>query len=370
MRPTRSTARCYHGASVRKIIHVDMDAFYASVEQRDRPELRGLPVAVCSAGERAVVMTASYEARRYGVGSAMPVQRAQRACPELLLVPARMSVYREVSRTVREVFRRFTDIIEPLALDEAYLDVTEPKVPPASATLLARRIRADIVSETGLTASAGVAGNKFLAKVASGMNKPDGLTVILPEQAEAFLAGLEVERFHGVGPRTAERMRGMGIRTGADLRALGEAELERRFGKNGRFFYQVACNQDDRPVDADREHKSISAETTFDRDLASREELEPVLLQLCMDVARRLERADLVARTVTVKLRYPDFRIVTRSRTLASDASDARELLAASALLAFGTRRPEGALRLLGVTVSNLRSRSASVVQPPLAFPS
>ncbi len=355
---------------MRKIIHVDMDAFYASVEQRDRPELRGLAVAVSSAGERAVVMTASYEARRYGVGSAMPVQRAQRLCPELVLVPARMAVYREVSRGVREVFRRFTDIIEPLALDEAYLDVTDPKVLPASATLLARRIRADILDATGLTASAGVAGNKFLAKVASGMNKPDGLTIILPEQADVFLAGLAVERFHGVGPRTAERMRAMGIQTGADLRALGEAELERRFGKNGRFFYRVACNQDDRPVDADREHKSISAETTFDRDLATREDLEPVLLQLCADVARRLERADLVGRTVTVKLRYPDFRIITRSRTLPGDAADVRELLAASASLAFETQRPDGPLRLLGVTVSNLRSRSASVIQPSLPFPS
>ena len=246
---------------MRKILHVDMDAFYASVEQRDRPELRGRPVAVGSASERGVVMTASYEARRFGVGSAMPTARALRLCPELVVVPARFEAYRAVSAEIRTIFERYTDLVEPLALDEAYLDVTEPKRGPASATLLAQHIKADIRSETHLTASAGVSTGKFLAKVASALDKPNGLTVIPPERAEAFLAELPIERFHGVGPRTAERMRALGIHDGGDLRAFDPHELTRIFGKLGRFLHEVARGIDERPVVSHREPKSLGAET-------------------------------------------------------------------------------------------------------------
>ena len=273
---------------MRKIIHVDMDAFYASVEQRDRPELRGLPLAVGGASERGVVMTASYEARRFGVRSAMPTHRARRLCPELVVVAPRFDAYREASRQIRAIFERTTDRVEPLALDEAYLDVTEPKRGPPSATLLARAIKEEIRSATGLSASAGVSTGKFLAKIASGLEKPDGLTVIPPERAQAFLAQLPIERFHGVGPRTAERLRAIGVRNGADLRAVAPAELERLLGKPGRFLVEVARGIDERPVVSDRQRKSLGAETTFARDRSSRAELEPVLEQLCVQLAQRL----------------------------------------------------------------------------------
>jgi DNA polymerase-4 len=354
---------------VRKIIHVDMDAFYASVEQRDRPELQGRPVAVGGAGLRGVVMTASYEARRFGVGSAMPTARALRLCPELIVVAPRFDAYRDASRRIRAIFERYTDLVEPLALDEAYLDVTEAKRGPASATLLARRIKADILRETELTASAGVSTGKFLAKVASGFEKPDGLTVIPPEKAEAFLARLRIERFHGVGPRTAERLRAVGIRDGAGLRAFDASELERMLGKLGRFLSEIARGIDERPVVSHRDRKSLGAETTFAHDLREPAELDPVLAQLCAELATRLERLEMTARTVTVKLRYADFTVLTRSRTLQSDVLEASELLAAARTLAFDTPRPAGAIRLLGVTVSQLRERRRRIVQPALPFP-
>lgn len=353
---------------MRKILHVDMDAFYASVEQRDRPELRGRPVAVGSASERGVVMTASYEARRFGVGSAMPTTRALRLCPELVVVPARFEVYRAVSGEIRAVFERYTDLVEPLALDEAYLDVTEPRRGPASATVLARLIKADIRAGTHLTASAGASTGKFLAKVASAFEKPNGLTVIPPERAAAFLADLPIERFHGVGPRTAERMRALGIRNGRDLRAFDRHELARVFGKLGHFLHDVAGGIDERPVVSHREPKSLSAETTFARDLSRRAELEPVLNELCRQVAARMERARVTARTITVKVRYADFTLLTRSRTLSSDLCEPPELVAAARLLAFETARPDGPIRLLGVSVSQLRRGTKRVVQPALPF--
>ncbi len=355
--------------AVRKIVHVDMDAFYAAVEQRDDAALRGRPVAVGGSGTRGVVMTASYEARRFGVGSAMPTARALRLCPELVVVPPRFDAYRRASAEIHAVFTSITDLVEPLALDEAYLDVTEPKRGPASATLLARAIKADIRRATGLTASAGVSTGKFLAKVASGYRKPDGLTVIPPERAQAFLDGLAVERFHGVGPRTAERLHAAGLRTGADLRGADPAALEALLGKLGRFLFDIANGIDERPVVADRPRKSLGAETTFPHDLHRREELEPVLEDLCQEVAGRLERAGLTARTVTVKLRTADFKVVTRSRTLPGDVSDAAGLGAVAAVLAFEVDRPQGAVRLLGVTVSGLRPRALQVVQPTLPFP-
>jgi len=339
----------------RKIVHVDMDAFFASVEQRDDPTLTGRPVAVGGSGPRAVVAAASYEARAYGVRSALPMARAKRLCPELVIVPLRFAVYREVSAQVRDIFFRYTDLVEPLALDEAYLDVTEQKIGPPSATLTARAIRAAIKEETGLTASAGVATGKFLAKVASGTNKPDGLTVITPAQAAAFLEGLAIEKFFGVGPRTAEKMRALGITSGAHLKAADRETLVREFGKSGRFFHDMAHGRDDRPVVPDRERKSISSETTFDKDLTDRGSLDDVLGTLCEDVTRHLIRHSLVARTVTVKLRFADFRTVTRSRTLGwGDVRDRETLLTVARSLTFDSDRPQLPIRLLGVTVSHL----------------
>lgn len=348
-------------------MHVDMDAFFASVEQRDHPHLKGLPVAVGGRGERAVVAAASYEARKFGVHSALPMRRALRLCPELVVMPARFDVYRQVSQQVRAIFQRYTDLVEPLALDEAFLDVTEPKLGPPSATLVARAIRAAIRQETGLTASAGVASGKFLAKVASGLRKPDGLTVILPHEAEAFLASLPVGEFFGVGPATRERMHGLGLRTGADLRAYGPEPLEREFGKSGRFFYEIACGRDDRRVEPNRERKSLGAETTFERDRIGHEELDPVLTKLTDEVAHRLARAGMRGRTVTVKLRFKDFTTITRSHTSASPLSELDELLAVARRLTFDSDRPDEPVRLLGVTVSQLQP-AGSVFQPRIEF--
>ncbi len=354
-------------AGSRKIVHVDMDAFFASVEQRDHPHIRGLPVAVGGTGERAVVAAASYEARKFGVHSALPMRRALRLCPELVVMPARFDVYREVSRHIRDIFLRYTDLVEPLALDEAYLDVTEPKRGPPSGTLIARAIKQAIRAETGLTASAGVASGKFLAKVACGLRKPDGLSVILPEEEEAFLAALPVGRFFGVGPATEARMHALGLRTGADLRAYGAAALEREFGKTGRFFYEIACGRDTRRVDPDRERKSVGAETTFERDLQGRAELDAVLIELSAEVAHRVSRSGVLGRTVTVKLRYADFSTITRSHTSSTPLGHEEEILAVARRLLFESERPHEPIRLLGVTLSQLVA-TGGVYQPRLEF--
>ncbi|MFA7460387.1 MAG: DNA polymerase IV [Trueperaceae bacterium] len=351
----------------RKIVHVDMDAFFASVEQRDHPHLRGRPVAVGGRGARAVVAAASYEARKFGVHSALPMRRALRLCPELEVMPARFDVYRQVSEQVRAIFLEYTDLVEPLALDEAFLDVTEPIKGPPSATLIAKAIKAAIRERTGLTASAGVATGKFLAKVASGMQKPDGLTVILPQEEDAFLAALPVGRFFGVGPATEERMHALGLRTGADLRAHGPEALEREFGKTGRFFYDIASGRDDRRVQPDRERKSIGAETTFEQDRFGEAELGPVLTALADEVVARMTRAALLGRTVTVKLRFADFTTITRSHTSLSPLLEFSEVLAVARRLAFESDRPHGPIRLLGVTVSQLQP-AGTVFQPRLDF--
>lgn len=364
---------------VRAVLHVDMDAFYASVEQRDRPELRGLPVAVGGGGERGVVMTASYEARAFGVGSAMPTVLARRRCPELVVVPPRFEAYQRASQAVRAIFERVTDLVEPLALDEAYLDVTHPTGAPVegapapegpldvdAAAALARALLDAIRAEVGLTASAGVAPGKFLAKVASAARKPSGLTVVHPEEAQAFTDALPIERFFGVGPKTAERLRALGIACGADLRARDEAELVERFGKLGAFLARIARADDPRPVVPDRRRKSIGAERTFGRDLRGVSELAPELAKACAAVGARLERGDLAARTVTVKVKYADFRIVTRSATPPNPVADAIELWPVAERLAFEVARPPGAVRLIGVAASGLIPRSARVVQGPL----
>ena len=364
----------------RFIAHVDLDAFYASVEQRDQPQLRGRPVAVGGGGERGVVMTASYEARAFGVGSAMPTAWARRRCPELVVVPPRFEAYQAASKAVRAVFDRVSDLVEPLALDEAYLDLSHPigrpdegdgGSPPTIADVddaasLAREVVAAVRDEVGLTASAGVATGKFLAKVASAARKPAGLTVVRPEDALGFLADLPIERFFGVGPKTADRLKAAGIATGADLRQRPPEELHQLLGKLGDFLYRVVRDDDPRPVVPDRARKSIGAERTFAHDLLGPNDLAPELAKACAAVGGRLQRADLAARTVTVKVRYADFRIVTRSTTPPNPVADAGELWRVAERLAFATPRPAGAVRLVGVAASGLIARSARVVQPEL----
>jgi DNA polymerase IV len=339
---------------VRKVIHVDMDAFYASVEQRDHPELRGKPVAVGGPRERGVVAAASYEARRFGVRSAMPSVTAKRKCPELIFVPPRFEVYRVVSLQVRAIFSEYTPLIEPLSLDEAYLDVTDNLKGIASATRIAEEIRRRIRAETGLTASAGVSYNKFLAKLASDQNKPDGLFVITPAEGPAFVEALQVGRFHGVGPATEARMHSLSIRTGADLRSRSLAFLEERFGKAGPYYFAIARGIDDRPVQANRERKSIGAEDTFARDLFSFEEMRAELQLLVDKVWGWCERTGVRGRTVTLKVKYADFRQITRSRSLAEAIADRAMLEQVSLELLAPLLPVDKGVRLLGVTLSAL----------------
>lgn len=339
---------------MRKILHIDMDAFYASVEQREDPALRGKPVAVGGA-KRGVVMAASYEARAFGVRSAMPSGTARRLCPDLIFVKPRFDLYTTASRQIREIFRSYTDLVEPVSIDEAYLDVTEPLKGPASATLAARAIKEEIFSATGLTASAGVSFNKFLAKTASGMNKPDGLTVIRPEEAAAILEALPIERFHGIGPATTKRMKGIGIDTGADLRARTEEELTAHFGKAGRYFYRMAHALDDRPVRVDRIRKSLGAERTFERDISDVAEMLERLKKIADEVSRRLQKAGIGGRTVTLKVKYGDFTISSRSRTMRYDLHGAEDLYEIGKELLCIPVPPPRPVRLLGLTLSNLR---------------
>lgn len=351
---------------MRKIIHVDMDAFYAAVEERDDPALRGRPIAVGGGSARGVVMTASYAARRFGVRSAMAGAQAARLCPELVFVPPRFAVYKSVSQQIRAIFHRFTDLVEPLSLDEAYLDVTLPKGAADPATTIARAIKADIRAETGLTASAGVAASKFLAKLASEMEKPDGLCLIRPEQALAVLAALPIERFLGVGPATAKRLRAAGITSGADLQALDEATAFRRLGRQGAHFRRLALGIDDRSVQPARERKSLSVEATFAEDMRSLEAMEQALASLAGELASRLEQSGFLATAVTLKIKYRDFRRTTRQTTLAAPPTDAAELVAlASHLL---RRSPlEAPVRLLGLGLGGAKATGRQLALPIIA---
>jgi DNA polymerase-4 len=340
-------------SSPRKIIHVDMDAFYASVEQRDHPALRGRPVAVGHAMQRGVVAAASYEARDFGVRSAMPASTALRQCPELVFVPPRFEVYRAVSREIHAIFAEYTALIEPLSLDEAYLDVTANRreLPTASAT--AKEIRARILAETGLTASAGISYNKFLAKLASGHRKPNGQFVIPPGAGRAFVASLPVSKFHGVGPVTARKMQALGIETGADLRAAAPSLLLRHFRSSAAWFQAVANGEDDRPVLANRPRKSSGAETTYQQDLTASDEIEAGVLSMADEVWTWCEQAARFGRTVTVKVKFADFQQRTRSRSFAAPV-DRRDLLQQASLELIRTLLPPvKGVRLLGVTVSN-----------------
>jgi DNA polymerase-4 len=337
---------------MRKIIHIDMDAFYASVEQRDDPELRGRPVAVGGGGHRGVVMAASYEARKFGVRSAMPGFKARRLCPELVFVRTRFDAYKAASRQIREIFSSYTDLVEPLSLDEAFLDVTAPKRGGAIATEIASAIKGEILEQTELTASAGVSFNKFLAKIASDLEKPNGLTVIRPDQAEAFIARLPIERFFGVGPVTASRMKETGIYTGLDLRARSQDELVRRFGKVGRHYYRIARGIDEREVRPDRPHRSVGAETTFEGDLTDGRQMLERLRPLAERVIERAGSAGLHGRTATLKLKYRDFSITTRQRTLDQPVETAEELMQLAAWLIDHPDAPAMPVRLIGISLS------------------
>jgi DNA polymerase-4 len=345
---------------IRKIIHVDMDAFYASVEQRDDPNLQGKPVAVGHPAKRGVVAAASYEARAFGVRSAMPSIVAARKCAELVFVPPRFDVYREVSRQIQAIFRDYTPLVEPLSLDEAYLDVTDNLMGIPTAWETAKQIRARIYEETSLTASAGISGNKFLAKLASDHRKPNGQFAIMPDQAEAFVATLPVAKFHGVGPKTTARMHALGIETGADLRRQTLNFLQRNFGKAGSWYYEIARGHDDRLVRADRERKSSGSETTFSEDLTDPVQIEAGVVAMADDVWAWCEKANARGRTVTVKIKWTDFQISTRSRSMEM-AVQSREKLhqVALGLIRSAFPAPKG-VRLVGVTLSNFQSQSGS----------
>lgn len=356
---------------LRKIIHIDMDAFYASVEQRDNPQLKGKPVAVGGSpeGRGGVVATCSYEARRFGVRSAMPSKKALQLCPQIIFIRPRFDVYKDVSRKVREIFRRYTDIIEPLSLDEAYLDVTEDKPGIGSAIDIAALIKKAIKEELHLTASAGISVNKFVAKIASDMKKPDGLTFIGPSKVESFIESLAIEKFYGVGKVTAEKMKGMNIHTGADLKKWSIKELTTHFGKAGRFYYQIVRGIDDRPVEPNQETKSIGAEDTFPEDLTSLEEMNKELEKIAPVVHERLIKNRLKYRTVTLKIKYHDFKIITRSKSFTEPADDFQLLLDTAKELMAATEPDDVRIRLLGISVSNFGERIATRKTMPGQLP-
>lgn len=358
--------------SPRKIIHIDMDAFFASVEQRDNPELRGRPVAVGGSSRRGVVAAASYEARNFGVRSAMPSVTAIRRCPDLVFVKPRFDVYQQVSRQIRAIFALHTDLIEPLSLDEAYLDVSINHRNIASATQIAQSIRADIRRVTGLTASAGVSYNKFIAKLASDQNKPDGLCVIRPEQGPAFVAGLPVKRFHGVGPRTAEKMAGLGIVSGADLAEKSEQWLLTHFGSWGSYLFGAARGIDNRPVKADRIRKSIGGERTYGEDIWAESALRDALESIADIVWERVERSEAQGRTVTLKARFSDFQTITRARSLGQPVTDRAAFGQIGQTLIDQILPLQNGIRLLGLTLSGLshseEEEHADDRQPELPF--
>ncbi len=353
------------GAGFRKIIHVDMDAFFASVEQRDDPSLRGRPVAVGGSSDRGVVAAASYEARAFGVRSAMPSVRAVRLCPELVFCRPRFDVYKAVSQQIRAIFLDYTPHVEPLSLDEAYLDVTADIRGIGSASRIAELIRQRIHAATALTASAGVSYNKFLAKLASDENKPNGLCVIRPGEGAAFVAGLPVKRFHGVGPRGAEKMAALGIATGADLAAHDLPFLRRHFGSQADYLYRAARGIDLRRVRADRPRKSVGGERTFARDISSGPALRDALEETIDTVWERIERSGAQGRTVTLKLKFIDFQSMTRARSLpAFIAGKAEFAIVARALLADVLPLPQP-VRLMGLTLSGLAGEEPEQASPP-----
>lgn len=347
------------GQGLRKVIHIDMDAFFASVEQRDNPALRGKPVAVGGSSARGVVAAASYEARVFGVRSAMPSVRAARLCPELIFCPPRFEVYKAVSRQIRSVFLHFTPHVEPLSLDEAFLDVTDDLRGIGSATRIAELIRQRIRTETGLTASAGVSYNKFLAKLASDQNKPDGLCVIRPGEGTAFVARLPVARFHGVGPRGTEKMAALGIQTGADLAGHDLAFLRTHFGSQADYLYRAARGIDLRRIRADRPRKSVGGERTFERDIATGPALREALERIIAIVWERIERSGAKGRTVTLKLKDAAFQTITRARSQPLPVADEAEFAATARALLDSVLPLQQSVRLMGLTLSALEGEAA-----------
>jgi DNA polymerase-4 len=339
----------------RKIIHIDMDAFYASVEQRDFPEYRGKPLVVggLPEGRGGVVATSSYEARKFGVRSAMSSKKALQLCPHALFVRPRFNVYREVSQHIREIFSRYTDLIEPLSLDEAFLDVTNDKQGIGSAIDIAKLIKQAIKDELQLTASAGVSINKFVAKIASDINKPDGLKFIGPSSIENFMEQLPVEKFFGVGKVTAQKMKQMGLHTGADLKRLEEQELIKHFGKAGRFYYQIVRGIDNREVQPHRETKSLGAEDTFAYDLTTLEEMEAELDKIAVTVHNRLLKYELKGRTITLKVKYHDFKQITRNQSFSTPVNDLETIRNTAKQLMAATGVDDVKVRLLGISLSN-----------------
>ena len=337
---------------IRKIIHIDMDAFFASVEQKDNPELRNKPIAVGGDGDRGVVAAASYEARKFGVRSAMPSKIAKKRCPNLIFVRGRHDRYKEVSNQIMNIFYEYTDLVEPLSIDEAFLDVTHNKKNLPSATLIAKEIKARIKEKTGLTASAGISVNKFLAKIASDVNKPDGLFVIPPKDIENFINELSIDKFYGVGKVTAEKMHKLGIFKGKDLKDMGLTDLSRLFGKHGTYYYNIARGIDDRAVNPNRIRKSVGTEHTYQTDLIDTEEIKKDLKKTTDSLVRRLERSRFRGRTLTLKLKYSNFEQETRSKTLLQVIEGANMIqnLAEELLM---QEHLKTSIRLIGLTVSN-----------------
>ncbi|ANL37616.1 DNA polymerase IV [Rhizobium phaseoli] len=352
-------------SSVRKIVHIDMDAFYASVEQRDNQDLRGKPIAVGGSAARGVVAAASYEARAYGVHSAMPSVTAKRKCPELIFVAPRFDVYKAVSQQIREIFAEYTAVIEPLSLDEAYLDVTHNLKGMEIATEIALEIRAKIKQATGLNASAGISYNKFLAKMASDLNKPNGQAVITPKNGPAFVEALPVKKFHGVGPATADKMHRLGIDTGADLKGKTLEFLVEHFGKSGPYFHGIARGIDERQVKPNRVRKSVGAEDTFSHDLHAYEPARQGLQPLIEKVWAYCEANGIGAKTVTLKVKYADFHQITRSKTVPTLLRGITELEEIISLMLAPIFPPRKGIRLLGITLSSLE-RQASGTEPQL----
>lgn len=350
---------------IRKIIHVDMDAFYASVEQMDNPELKGKPIAVGGSKERGVVAAASYEARKYGVRSAMPSKIAALRCPELIFVKPRFERYKEVSNQIREILLDYTDLVEPLSLDEAFLDVTENKIGHPSATLLAQEIRYRIFHEVGLTASAGISVNKFTAKIASDLNKPNGQKTIPPEDVLHFLEELPIEKFFGVGKVTAEKMKKHGIFNGGDLKSFSLEYLSDHFGKSGKHFYDIVRGIQHAAVVPDRIRKSIAAEQTFSHDIREKEFILEKLVGIAEELIKRTQKTNVSGRTVTLKIKYSDFKIQTRSKTLDHFVEGKKELVAVVKSL-LSQVELESSVRLLGISLSNLNNSQEEEIEAQL----
>ena len=345
---------------MKKIIHIDMDAFFASVEQRDNPALRNRPVVVGGApNSRGVVAAASYEARQFGIHSAMPCSQAYRKCPQAAFVKPRFEAYREVSQQIHAIFVQYSDLIEPLSLDEAYLDVTENKLNNPSATRIAQAIRRKIKQTTGLTASAGVSYNKFIAKIASDINKPDGIKVVLPEDGEAFVAKLSIGQFYGIGQATEKKMRAMDIENGAQLKQKSLDFLVQNFGKAGAFYYQIARGIDKREVNSTRIRKSLGSETTFSVDILNREELLKYLSHLVKEVSEDLLKKKIKGKTITLKVKFDDFVQVTRSKTVERRINDYDSIYSLCKMLLSRTEAGQRKVRLLGVSLSSFTEKSA-----------